>query len=71
MPVIPSKITNRNWRFLNGGNLRSDFHVAKIRKIEAIANLKKAMEKGLMFRVTYLPAMKVPPQNSAVMINFK
>jgi len=70
MPVIPSRITGIIWNFFNGGTLPSIFQVSKIRSIEAVANLKKAIEKAPTFWETNLPAMKAPPQNIAVNNSF-
>lgn len=52
--------------FFKMGNLPSIFKVIKRRKIDAMANLKKEAAKGPTSFATTLPAIKVPPQKTAV-----
>jgi hypothetical protein len=70
MPDIPSRKTGMIWARFIFGSLPSTFHVSKTRKTEAIANLKKAAEKGSTSLATILPAINVPPQNIAVSNSF-
>jgi hypothetical protein len=69
-PVIPRRIRGISCPFLTGGSRFSTLWVIKRRKIEAIANLRKAAEKGPTSFATTLPAMKVPPQKMAVTNSF-
>lgn len=70
-PVIPSRTMGMTWDLFGVGSLPSMFQVRAIRSTEATAYLKNAIEKGPMFWETYLPAMKVPPQNTVVNTNFR
>jgi hypothetical protein len=68
-PVNPRRITGTICLFFGNKSLPSILQIIKIRKLDAMANLKKEAENGPTSFATTLPAMKVPPQNIAVNIN--
>jgi hypothetical protein len=52
------------------GIFPSIFRVINRRKIDAVANLRKEAAKGPTSFATILPAIKVPPQKTAVRNSF-
>jgi len=68
-PVSPRIITGTICLFFGKKSLPSILQISKNRKLDAMANLKKAAENGPTSFATALPAMKVPPQKIAVNIN--
>ena len=71
MPLIPRSISRKKDGQLIAGNFPSICQVIPSRKSEAIANRRKAAEKGSISLATTRPAIKVPPQKMAVKISLK
>ena len=69
MPVNPNTDTINILSNASFGRFPSIFMVKKMRKNEAIKNLKKAAEYGSTLQEINFPAIKVPPQKTAVNIN--
>jgi len=63
---MPKRKIGKICLFRITGSLPSSFQVNKMRKIEAMKNLKNAAENGPTSLATTLPAIKVPPQKMAV-----
>jgi hypothetical protein len=70
-PVNASATTGKNPLRSRIGILRWVLRTKRIKKSEAAEKRKKAAEKGPISRAMILPAMKVPPQKTAVRTSFR
>ena len=69
IPVMPRQIINMIWGKFNLGNPPCILITMNTKKIDASRKRKKAEVKGGRFVDITLPAIKVPPKNSAARNN--